>query len=97
MTKAVILTQNSLILINPPTKCTTDNKITFYSLTSPTPTCFGASSQHPQGDFALQRPFHSEGHRLCNVVAITYNVYTHTVPYWIVKIKTMKIKGDKKH
>jgi hypothetical protein len=44
------------ILINPPTKCTIDDKITFYSLTSPTPTGFGASSHHPQGDFALQRP-----------------------------------------
>jgi hypothetical protein len=78
------------ILMNPPTKCTIDDKLTFYSLTSPTPTCFGASSHHPQGDFALQRPFHSEGDRLCNIVAKTYNVYTHThthtVPYWIVKI-----------
>jgi hypothetical protein len=81
-------TQCFSILINPPAKFTIDDKITFYSLNSPTPTCFGASTHHPQGGFALQGPFHSEGDRLCNTVAITYNVYTHTVPYWIVKIKT---------
>jgi hypothetical protein len=76
-----------IILKNPPTKCTIDDIISFYSLTSPTSTCFGESSHHPQGDFALQRPFHSEGHRLCNIVAITWNVHTHTHLIGLLRLK----------
>jgi hypothetical protein len=32
-----------ITLINTPTKCTIDDRITFYSLTPSTPTCFGVS------------------------------------------------------
>jgi hypothetical protein len=84
-----------ITLINTPTKCTIDDRITFYSLTPSTLTCFGAPWHHLQGDFfALQRPL-SLGEKHTDYVILLPKLITYKHILCLVgflKIKTMRIK-----